>query len=198
MADFTRLPFWPAALNQAMAATYCGLSTDTFKKVCPIKPIRFTDSAWGERYLRQRLDEWLLSLDTNGPAVPAIKFEYYFSGVTNPTNRQTSSAQRLREEQAEPGSLASWRRQNEERKMFAPRHQLRANQNRVLHILQSHPDGLPVDSIPGAAEKTMALLAKLDLVESSVDGTSGDRIWRLSQYGKEELERAKIYLNWKR
>ena len=96
----------------------------------------------------------------------------------------------------EPNSLQAWRQQNEERKKFAPRHQLRANQNRVLHILQSHPEGLPMNSIPGAAEKTMALLAKLDLVESSVDGTSGDRIWRLSLYGKDELEREKIYLSW--
>lgn len=106
-------------------------------------------------------------------------------------------AQRLQKEQAEPGSLASWRRQNGERKKFAPRHQLRANQNRVLHVLRSHPEGLPVDSIPGAAEKTMAHLAKLGLVESPVGGTSGDHIWRLSLYGKDELEREKIYLNWR-
>lgn len=96
----------------------------------------------------------------------------------------------------EPDIFEAWRRQNEERNKFAPRHQLRANQSRVLHVLQSLPDGLPVDSIPGAAEKTMVLLAKLGLVESSVNGTSGDRIWRLSQYGIEELEREKIYLNW--
>lgn len=65
-----RLPHWPAALNQKMAAAYCGLSTDLFKKLCPVKPIEFTGSAWGNRYLRQRLDEWLLSLDTNSETRP--------------------------------------------------------------------------------------------------------------------------------
>lgn len=94
-------------------------------------------------------------------------------------------------------SLELWRQQNEERQKFAPRQQLRSNQKRVLQLLQSHPEGLPVDSIPGAAEKTMALLAGLGLIESLSDDTTGDRIWRLSQYGKEELEREKVYLNWK-
>lgn len=94
-------------------------------------------------------------------------------------------------------TFEAWQSQNEERKKFAPRHQLRANQNRVLHVLRSHPEGLPVDSIPGAAEKTMAHLAKLGLVESPVDGTSEDHIWRLSLYGKDELERENIYLNWR-
>jgi hypothetical protein len=60
------IPYWPAALNKKMAAAYCGLSTETFDKVCPVKPIRMTNSARGERYLRQRLDEWLLSIDPNG------------------------------------------------------------------------------------------------------------------------------------
>lgn len=76
------LPYWPAALNQKMAAAYCGLSVDTFKKVCPVKPIKFTSSAWGERFLRQRLDEWLLSLDPNSPP-PQLKFEDYFTGGSN-------------------------------------------------------------------------------------------------------------------
>lgn len=60
-----RLPYWPAALNHKMAAAYCGLSIDVFKQVCPVKPIAFTSSSRGERYLRQRLDEWLLSIDPN-------------------------------------------------------------------------------------------------------------------------------------
>lgn len=65
-----RLPYWPAALNQKMAAAYCGISVETFMKVCPVKPISLTNSKWGNRYLRQRLDEWMLSLDPNGPAEP--------------------------------------------------------------------------------------------------------------------------------
>lgn len=60
-------PYWPAAMNKKMAAAYCGLSAETFEKVCPIRPIRFTASTRGERYLRQRIDEWLIGLDPNGP-----------------------------------------------------------------------------------------------------------------------------------
>ncbi|MGO7133433.1 hypothetical protein AB9E06_21505 [Rhizobium leguminosarum] len=48
-----------------MAAAYCGLSYDLFRKLCPVKPIAFTDSPRGGRYLRLRLDEWLMSLDQN-------------------------------------------------------------------------------------------------------------------------------------
>jgi hypothetical protein len=59
------LPYWPAALRLDQAAAYCGLSVDTFKGVCPIKPIVFTQSARGNRYLRASLDAWLASLDPN-------------------------------------------------------------------------------------------------------------------------------------
>ncbi|AVA20699.1 hypothetical protein [Rhizobium sp. NXC24] len=61
-----RLPYWPAALNKKMAAAYCGLSYELFTSLCLVAPIAFTGSTRGERYLRQRLDEWLLSLDPNG------------------------------------------------------------------------------------------------------------------------------------
>ena len=60
-----KLPYWPAAMDQKTAASYCGLCVDTFKDVCPVKPLQFTASARGARYLRQRLDEWLLSMDPN-------------------------------------------------------------------------------------------------------------------------------------
>lgn len=68
------VPFWPAALPLNQAAAYCGLSVDTFKEVCPVKPIQFTQSTWGNRYLRQRLDEWLLSRDPNRSVSPVRKF----------------------------------------------------------------------------------------------------------------------------
>jgi hypothetical protein len=61
------LPDWPAAMNQQMAAAYCGVSVDTFTSVCPVKPIAITKSKTGQRYLRARLDEWLFSLDSNAP-----------------------------------------------------------------------------------------------------------------------------------
>src|SRR5689334_18282376 len=57
---------WPAALRLDQAAAYCGLSVDTFKTVCTVRPIAFTQSARGQRYLRARLDAWLDSLDPNG------------------------------------------------------------------------------------------------------------------------------------
>ena len=61
----TQTPFWPAALPLNQAAAYCSVSTETFKEVCPVKPVSFTSTSRGQRYLRQRLDEWLVSLDRN-------------------------------------------------------------------------------------------------------------------------------------
>ncbi len=74
-----RLPYWPATLNQKMAEAYCGISVDLFKRHCPVKPITFTNSSWGERYLRVRLDDWLLSLDSNKIASDDIQFGDFFS-----------------------------------------------------------------------------------------------------------------------
>ena len=67
------LTVWPAALRLDQAAEYCGLSVDTFKEVCPVKPIEFTQSTRGNRYLRQRLDSWLSSLDPNAQTSSAPK-----------------------------------------------------------------------------------------------------------------------------
>lgn len=61
------LPHWPAAMNQKLAAAYCGLSVTTFAKACPVVPISITTSRHGRRYLRSRLDGWLNSLDTPAP-----------------------------------------------------------------------------------------------------------------------------------
>lgn len=74
------LPHWPAAMNQKMAAAYCGLSVDLFKQICPVRPLKYTPSAWGHRYLRQRLDEWMASLDPNDKTSSMVKFEDYFNG----------------------------------------------------------------------------------------------------------------------
>ncbi len=57
------LPNWPAALRLDQAAAYVGLSVDTFKEVCPVKPIPFTPSTRGHRASQ---DNWLVSLDPNG------------------------------------------------------------------------------------------------------------------------------------
>lgn len=59
------IPYWPAAMDLKSAAAYVGLCPETFKKVCPVRPLQFTQSTRGERYLRQRLDEWLISIDPN-------------------------------------------------------------------------------------------------------------------------------------
>jgi hypothetical protein len=67
------LTVWPASLQLHHAAAYCDLSVDTFKAVCPVKPIPFTESSRGHRYLRTRLDEWLLSLDPNVPQSPVAR-----------------------------------------------------------------------------------------------------------------------------
>ena len=74
------LPYWPAAMNQKMAASYCGLSVDTFKQVCPVRPLKYTESTWGQRYLRRRLDEWLESIDPNAKQSPSVNFGDFFNG----------------------------------------------------------------------------------------------------------------------
>jgi hypothetical protein len=63
-------PWPPAALRLDQAADYCGLSVPNFKALCPVRPISFTDSTRGNRYLRARLDDWLASLDPNEQAAP--------------------------------------------------------------------------------------------------------------------------------
>lgn len=65
------LAVWPAALRLDQAAAYSGLSVETFKRVCTVKPIAFTDSARGHRYLRTSLDTWLASKDPNHSQSPA-------------------------------------------------------------------------------------------------------------------------------
>ncbi|MCK8779120.1 hypothetical protein M0654_03885 [Rhizobium sp. NTR19] len=83
-----RLPYWPAALNKKMAAAYCGLSPEVFTSVCPLKPISFTSSSRGERFLRQRLDEWLLSLDPNvEPAAERRSMVQLIDGDQEPKRR---------------------------------------------------------------------------------------------------------------
>ena len=69
-----RLDQWPAAMPLWQAADYCGLSVDTFKAVCPVKPVSFTLSTRGDRFLRSRLDEWLSSLDPNRSMSPVRRF----------------------------------------------------------------------------------------------------------------------------
>lgn len=68
------IPYWPAAMDLKSAAAYCGVCVETFKKVCPVRPLQFTQSTRGERYLRHRLDEWLVSLDPNNQGAPKRKF----------------------------------------------------------------------------------------------------------------------------
>jgi|GEM_PF-5451486 len=65
------MTLWPAALRLDQAAEYCGMSPEFFKGVCPVKPIQFTGSARGNRYLRASLDNWLLSLDPNKQSSPS-------------------------------------------------------------------------------------------------------------------------------
>jgi hypothetical protein len=65
------LTIWPAALRLDQAAEYTGLCVETFKTVCPVKPIQFTQSTRGARYRRASLDNWLASLDPNKQACPS-------------------------------------------------------------------------------------------------------------------------------
>lgn len=66
-----RLPYWPAALDHKMAASYCGLAGDVFKAICPVQPIKFPGRTIEHRYLRHRLDEWLSAVEANKESVKA-------------------------------------------------------------------------------------------------------------------------------
>lgn len=81
------LTVWPAALRQDQAAAYSGLSVDTFKAVCPVKPVAFTDSARGNRYLRTALDAWLASIDPNKSQSPPRRFGERLNGGQGETRR---------------------------------------------------------------------------------------------------------------
>ena len=76
------LPYWPAALRLDQAAAYSGLSAQTFKDICPVKPVSFTASTRGDRYLRSSLDRWLQSLDRNEAATKmmAVRFGEKING----------------------------------------------------------------------------------------------------------------------
>lgn len=82
-----RAPYWPAALQLWQAADYCGLSVDVFKAVCPVKPISFTQSTRGNRWLRAKLDEWLASLDPNRATSPVRKFGDRLNGDRREASR---------------------------------------------------------------------------------------------------------------
>jgi hypothetical protein len=85
MSDF---PYWPAALDLKTAAAYCGCCPETFKRICPVKPMQFTESTRGERYLRLRLDEWLASIDPNKQnAAPVRKFGDRLNGGASEARR---------------------------------------------------------------------------------------------------------------
>jgi hypothetical protein len=86
MKNEANLPYWPAAMDLKSASAYCGCCPETFKKVCPVKPIAFTNSSRGHRYLRNRLDEWLLSLDPNKPG-DGMRFGDEFDGAPKPKRR---------------------------------------------------------------------------------------------------------------
>jgi len=76
---------WPAALNLAEAAEYCGLSTVTFKNACPVKPICLTESTRGNRWLRTSLDTWLAAKDPNRQSSPTgRKFGERLGGQSAP------------------------------------------------------------------------------------------------------------------
>lgn len=67
---------WPAAMPVGRAAEYCDLSPDTFLQRCSVKPISLGNSPRGDRWLRVRLDEWLIALgETLGPVIDGKMLE---------------------------------------------------------------------------------------------------------------------------
>lgn len=92
------LPYWPAALRLDQAAAYCGLSVPTFAAVCPVKPIEFTQSNRGRRWLRARLDAWLETLDPNDPQTGSVRRRVFGDMLGKPS--EPIVRRRRRREQA--------------------------------------------------------------------------------------------------
>jgi integrase len=57
------------------------------KALCPVKPIEFTQSTRGQRYLRASLDAWLSSLDPNAQSSPTRRFGEKINGGQGETGR---------------------------------------------------------------------------------------------------------------
>lgn len=72
---------WPQAMTQNQAASYCGLSVGAFAKACNVQPIPLTKSRTGQRYLRNRLDEWLVSHEDDGSSDMKQGIEAFFGGT---------------------------------------------------------------------------------------------------------------------
>ena len=81
------LTVWPAALNLAQAAEYSGMCVTTFKAVCPVKPVQFTQSTRGTRWLRTSLDIWLSSLSPDQQSAPPRRFGERLNGGQGATGR---------------------------------------------------------------------------------------------------------------
>lgn len=69
-ADHVPYGAWPEMLTQGQAASYCGVAVSEFVNRCPIPPTEIPGRNRKpiRRYRRNRLDEWLNSLD--GPRPP--------------------------------------------------------------------------------------------------------------------------------
>jgi hypothetical protein len=57
-------------LDEKESAHHCGLPLAVFKRVCPVKPVKFPGGP--ERYDVRDLDAWLDSLKTDNADVDAI------------------------------------------------------------------------------------------------------------------------------
>jgi hypothetical protein len=111
--DRSKLPFWPAALRLDQAAAYCGLSPDTFKAVCPVRPIQFTQS---RRWLKVRLDVWPQTLDPNDPetgGAPRRKRRFGESILGRPP-AAAAMTRRKRNDDPSPGSVARARERHQQ------------------------------------------------------------------------------------
>lgn len=57
-------------LNLKDAAAYCTLGVDTFKRACPVQPVRLRPGARGLRYDKHKLDAWIDTLKEEGAEAP--------------------------------------------------------------------------------------------------------------------------------
>lgn len=70
MSARARTQLEPRLLSKEEAASYCGLSFETFRSACPVIPIKIRSRVL---YDRLAIDRWLDSLGSEHPDLPSGK-----------------------------------------------------------------------------------------------------------------------------
>lgn len=162
----------PRLIGRKEAADYCGVTPTCFSMwvaSSKMPPAIPGTRKWDKRAIDARLDE--------------------ISGLDAP-------AQHAKVSDPDSAYLA-WRRKEEERDRFRPQLNLSARWERVLRFMMAHPDPMPVDTIPQAAEQTMDQMRDRGLVRQADKDPQGIRKYSVTDKARQEIELIDTWQNWK-